>query len=380
MAPAAPRATPLTIVSGAVAGDDLYSVARSASEALDCPVGIVLAAGGTVVWPVGTSTSAALDLLAERAQETTGDGAVMPPPGVSEAVPVRIGRDIVGVAAAFGDRPLHPGGRAWLEAAAAAAAVTALLRESREGDLDSARRQLVRALAAKPPIDSDTLVAHARRLGVDLAAGAVAIYARWEHEPRELGFQSPALLADLGDGTVVGLLPLSASVSADAFAAELSSHGLRVALSAPRTEPGSLHEALREAQLMAELGASPDSMLPAQEETYRLLVGVLLREPEELRRLQAGTVSPLARYDSEHDSGLLATLQTFLAHDGSTSETAEAMSLHRHTVGYRLARVHEVSGLSPYESDGRERLSLGLKAHQILKADARPGDIPPLYN
>ena len=47
------------------------------------------------------------------------------------------------------------------------------------------------------------------------------------------------------------------------------------------------------------------------------------------------------------------------------------MKLHRHTVGYRLARVHEVSGLSPYESDGRERLSLGLKADQILAANER---------
>jgi len=30
-----------------------------------------------------------------------------------------------------------------------------------------------------------------------------------------------------------------------------------------------------------------------------------------------------------------------------------------------------VSGLSPYESDGRERLSLGLKAAQILAAQER---------
>ncbi|MBV9817062.1 MAG: helix-turn-helix domain-containing protein [Solirubrobacterales bacterium] len=49
------------------------------------------------------------------------------------------------------------------------------------------------------------------------------------------------------------------------------------------------------------------------------------------------------------------------------------MSLHRHTVGYRLARVHEVSGLSPYESTGRERLSLGLKAERILDAERRLG-------
>ena len=64
-------------------------------------------------------------------------------------------------------------------------------------------------------------------------------------------------------------------------------------------------------------------------------------------------------------------MRAFLAHHGSTSETAEAMGLHRHTVGYRLARAHDVSGLSPHESDGRERLGLGLKAHEILEADDR---------
>lgn len=87
--------------------------------------------------------------------------------------------------------------------------------------------------------------------------------------------------------------------------------------------------------------------------------------------LRKRTISSVERYDTEHDTELLATLQAFLAHHGSTTETAEAMGLHRHTVGYRLARVQEVSGLSPYESDGRERLSLGLKAHQLLAADGR---------
>jgi purine catabolism regulator len=79
----------------------------------------------------------------------------------------------------------------------------------------------------------------------------------------------------------------------------------------------------------------------------------------------------LAQYDDRHDTELLVTLCAFLAHDGSTTETAEALALHRHTVGYRLSRVQEVSGLSPYESDGRERLGLGIKAQQILDADQR---------
>lgn len=122
---------------------------------------------------------------------------------------------------------------------------------------------------------------------------------------------------------------------------------------------------------MVELTRRPEALLPGQEETYRLLIGVLLRDRGELELLRKRTISSVERYDTEHDTELLATLQAFLAHHGSTTETAEAMGLHRHTVGYRLARVQEVSGLSPYESDGRERLSLGLKAHQLLAADGR---------
>lgn len=125
--------------------------------------------------------------------------------------------------------------------------------------------------------------------------------------------------------------------------------------------------AQREAELLSQLGAAADGQL----QTYRLLVGVLLRDPDELESLRAETVSPLMAYDSEHGSELVATLREFLLHDGSTNETAERMRLHRHTVGYRLARVQEVSGLSPYESDGRERLSLGLKADQLLAANQR---------
>lgn len=125
----------------------------------------------------------------------------------------------------------------------------------------------------------------------------------------------------------------------------------------------------RENQLLRELGR----LAPEADGTYRLLVGILLRDPAELERLRNETISPLRLYDARHGTELVGTVREFLLHDGSTIETAAAMSLHRHTVGYRLARVQEVSGLSPYESEGRERLSLGLKADQILSANERLG-------
>jgi hypothetical protein len=231
---------------------------------------------------------------------------------------------------------------------------------------------LLAALGGDHPPDPTTLLTHARRLGFDLAGGAIALSARGAPAPHING---TALLARVAEGRILGLVPLTPTSSAQERAAhvagELEAAGLRVALSAPRRDPALLHEAIREADLLVELATTLGASIAGQEETYRLLIGVLLRDPQELDLLRTRTIAPLAAYDAQHDTELLATVEMFLAHHGSTTDTAEAMRLHRHTVGYRLSRAQDVSGLSPYESDGRERLSLGLKAAQILAADGR---------
>ena len=51
--------------------------------------------------------------------------------------------------------------------------------------------------------------------------------------------------------------------------------------------------------------------------------------------------------------------------------TAERLFTHRHTIRYRLERVKELTGLDVGSTDGRERLSLGLKAMRVL------GIVPP---
>ena len=181
------------------------------------------------------------------------------------------------------------------------------------------------ALQRAPDDESDALPSVEGGLLVDVAMGACSEWCRWTR-------RRPS------------------NVRAEALATELSARRMTVALSARRRDAVSLHEALREAELMLELARQPEAMLAGHPETYRLLIGILLRDPETLEDLRASTVSVLGRYDAEHDTDLLATLQAFLAHDGSTTETAEALHLHRHTVGYRLTRVHEVSGLSLYES------------------------------
>jgi hypothetical protein len=379
---AAGTSSPLTLVSRAVAGQDLGEVAASVHEALALPVAIAIPTlGEPVVWPHGSiDEDAVLAIVGQAAAVVDGSAGVMPDV-IADAVPVRIGDEVVGlVAVARGGRPveLGPEHRTWLEAGAAAAAVTSLMRDAQEGGVGESRRTLLGQLRAGPPADVAAMVAHGRRLGFDLGSGAVGICAvprpgATEDVAEDWLSRLPALLADIGGGKVCGLVPLSSPLpngGAEAVAVELAEHELVVAVSSPRRDAAMLHDALQEAELLVALASSPDTALPGQEDTYRLLIGVMLRDPDELERLRAQTISQLVIYDAEHETELVATLQAFLAHDGSTTDTAEAMHLHRHTVGYRLARVHEVSGLSPYESDGRERLSLGLKSDHIIRAAA----------
>jgi DNA-binding PucR family transcriptional regulator len=68
---------------------------------------------------------------------------------------------------------------------------------------------------------------------------------------------------------------------------------------------------------------------------------------------------------------MVRTLETFLDADGNVARTAEKLFTHRHTIRYRLDRVRELSGLDVSSTDGRERLSLGLKAMRVL------GIMPP---
>jgi hypothetical protein len=368
---------PLKLVQAAVGGEDLLGLTRLASDACGRAVSVTLPShGAPVLWPETGAHPELLTGLLDYADALVADRRAALPDGVSEAVAVKLGHEVVGVVVALGPGPAEIAVRPWLEAAAAAAAVTTLMSDSGAIDVAGARRSFLEGLELHPPADIAGLLTHGRRLGVDLNHGAIGLCALAPDGFEPDALPAGVLCAEVGSNRMLGLVPLAGDGNEGLSAAlveSLRASGATAACSAPRHSPELLQEALLEAAILAEIGIDPEerTIPAAQEETYRLLIGVLLRGAEELARLRARTVAELERYDALHDTELLATLQAFLAHHGSTTETAEAMSLHRHTVGYRLARVQEVAGLSPYESDGRERLSLGLKADRILSAESR---------
>ena len=106
---------------------------------------------------------------------------------------------------------------------------------------------------------------------------------------------------------------------------------------------------------------------------YRLLLSAMSEDPGELQRFYAETVEPLVAYDDQYEAQLLRTVEAFLDNDGNVAGTAQKLHTHRHTIRYRLERVRDLSGLDVGSTDGREKLSLGLKAMRVLGVAAPAG-------
>ena len=141
-------------------------------------------------------------------------------------------------------------------------------------------------------------------------------------------------------------------------------------------DPAELSRAASEALLAANVAqGSADGVALAFEQTgaYRLLLSTMSENPSELQRFYAETVEPLVAYDEQYETDLLRTLETFLEADGNVAGTAQRLFTHRHTVYYRLERVRELSGLDVGSSDGREKLSLGLKSMRVLGIPSAAG-------
>jgi DNA-binding PucR family transcriptional regulator len=129
-----------------------------------------------------------------------------------------------------------------------------------------------------------------------------------------------------------------------------------------------LRRAADEALLAANVvQGDPERASLAFEDTgiYQLLLPYM-RDPAELHRFYEETVRPLVAYDEQYETDLLGTLAAFLECDANVNATAARLFTHRHTIRYRFERVRELTGLDVSSSDGREKLSLGLKAMRVL--------------
>src|SRR5690242_11812698 len=270
---------------------------------------------------------------------------------------------------------------------------------------EEALATFLRAVLERDLSGREDILARAGELGLDLVEGATIVVARaHSHVPTEDGWRQRVLaVADRGARAVVPgavatlaaraeapgaeivvVLPggddAAAARTADAILRELQSalpgHTFALGRSRPATDPADLHRAGAEALLAANVAeGDADRPVLAFEESgaYRLLLSAMSEDPAELQRFYAETVEPLVSYDEQYETGLVQTVEAFLEADGNVAGTAQRLFTHRHTIRYRLERVRELSGHDVSSSDGREKLSLGLKAMRVLGIPAAGG-------
>ena len=403
-------------VSEAVeSGAGLPAVARAAGHALDASV-VVLDAASSV--------------LAVACLSPEDERAVVAGEGGTEALDLRVADEQVG------QLRLRPRGEP-AQAALLRIVTTLIAQEvdrarAPERASEAAVGDFLDDLFSRKLTDRENILARAGELGADLGDGASVVVARarpqqpeegdWRARVLTVGWRgaravertSLAATVEVGPARarqhaggpgkrparrerelvilVPGFGPEPGSRSAAAVHKELESSlvgfTLVVALSRPATDPVDLHRAAAEALLAANVAEARGEGLITFEETgaYRLLLPAMSEDPTELQRFHDETVAPLLAYDDQYETELVRTVETFLEADGNVAKTAERLFTHRHTIRYRLDRVRELSGLDVSSTDGRERLSLGLKAMRVLgiaspggpayEAGARAGRVP----
>lgn len=73
-------------------------------------------------------------------------------------------------------------------------------------------------------------------------------------------------------------------------------------------------------------------------------------------------IDPLDEMDRHRGTQHVRTLRTFLAANGSLSDTARTLYLHTNTVRHRLARIHQITGRDPLNYHDLTAFAIGLRA------------------
>jgi len=258
---------------------------------------------------------------------------------------------------------------------------------------EEAATAFLRALLRREIGDRDDLIARGKELGTDVSNGATAVVVRahprnpteddWRRRllavagrgARSIAPGAIAAPSEADGGTVLIVIPDGDGETgrrvSSAILRELESglSGFVFAIGRSRRveDPRDLQRAGNEAMLSVNVAeGEPESELAFEATgTYQLLLPYM-SDPAELKRFYHDTVRPLVAYDEQYETDLLGTLSTFLDCDANVNATAARLITHRHTVRYRFERVRELTGLDVQSTDGREKLSLGLKAMRVL--------------
>src|SRR5215207_7636955 len=265
---------------------------------------------------------------------------------------------------------------------------------SPEWESEEVAGAFVGAVLAREVTDRGDIVARAAEMGADLDHGAGVLIVRAAPRAAQTGEWRARVLTltlralrSLASGALASAEEGEAAEVAVIVPAEnderlgraavglsrelvdgLPGFHLTIGHSRRAADPVDLYRAGNEARLAVNVGEAEGRGMLAFEDTgaYRLLLPAISEDPRELERFYAETVAPLAAYDEQYETELVATVEAYLDNDGNVAATAKQLFTHRHTIRYRLERVKELCGHDVSATEGREKLGLGLKAMRVL--------------
>jgi sugar diacid utilization regulator len=182
---------------------------------------------------------------------------------------------------------------------------------------------------------------------------------------------SDALLVQRGRGVVV-LAEEHQSWAAlrDAVLERLGGGRRRVAFGVGRTcgHPRDLPRSHREAQLALRVRRVVGRDAPITQFDDLGIFGLLsdIDDAAAVERFAREWLGSLLAYDERHHAELVATLARYLERGGSSVNTANALSVHRNTLKYRLRRVREVSGHDLNDPETLFNLQLAVRVWEML--------------
>jgi purine catabolism regulator len=251
---------------------------------------------------------------------------------------------------------------------------------------DEVEEELLDVLTAGRPGSHEAARQRARRKGFDLDAPYLVLAAQGnepEHPRKIRGalerqlatMRIPALVRER-DNAAIALISLAARARAEPRTLVEQLHrSVRTALGgtvavgygAVRSGATEVASAAREAEQALSMGrrlfGADSATAFADLGLYRLLYAL-----QPLPELGAYREDALGRLQAKDRGGvLMQTLSAYLATNGSPTDAADRLHLHRNTVLYRLGRIEDLLGVDLRDAEVRLALHLALKIGDVLE-------------
>ncbi len=148
------------------------------------------------------------------------------------------------------------------------------------------------------------------------------------------------------------LCPVTEALSQEAHAIQdlndfLEQQDMVAGISRPLNEVQFISDFNRQAEKAAELGSvfHPGKRIYFYDDYAVYHALELSTQKEDALQFCHSAIMRLLDYDREHDTNLLESLRVYLTHNRSIGESAGLLYIHRNTMNYRIAKIHELTDI-----------------------------------